>query len=107
MSGVYRERQIDGELGTQGEIHQMPTTEHGQEDYFSAVINMASERRAATTPQIDGRNVVYELHGSDPLPVEMDDERSRKGLSPMLSPRTPVTRGSSRASSLGPVSDTL
>ena len=42
------------------------------------------------------------------MPVEMDDERSRAGLSPMLSPVTPVTRGSSRASSVvGPVSDTL
>jgi hypothetical protein len=39
------------------------------------------------------------------MPVEMDDEGSRRGLSPMLSPRTPITRGSSRASSLGPVSD--
>ena len=107
FSNVHREREPDGELGTQGEIHQMPTTEHEQGDYFSAVINMISERRAATTPQIDGRSVVYELHGSEPVPVEMDDERSRSGLSPMLSPKTPVTRGSSRASSLGPVSDTL
>jgi hypothetical protein len=41
------------------------------------------------------------------MPAEMDDESSRRGLSPMLTPRTPVTRESSRASSLGPVSDTL
>jgi hypothetical protein len=85
----------------------MPTTEHEAGNYFDAAIKLASERRAVTTPQIDGRIVAYELHGSEPMPVEMDDERSRSGLSPMLSPRTPMTRGSSRASSLGPVSDTL
>lgn len=83
----------------------MPTTEHGEGNYFTALNRIESERRAATTPQIDGRSMVYELHGSEPMPAEMDDEGSRRGLSPMLSPRTPITRGSSRASSLGPVSD--
>ncbi len=107
-SSVHREQHTDGELGTQGEIYQMPTTEHGEGDYFDAAIKLASERRAANTPQIDGRLVAYELHGSEPIPIEMDDERSRAGLSPMLSPGTPVTKGSSSASSvLGPVSDTL
>ena len=104
-SGEYREQKPDGELGTQGEIYQMPTTEHGEGDYFTAVNRIESERRAATTPQIDGRSVMYELHGSEPLAVEMDGQ-ARKG-SPMLSPRTPVTRGSSRSSSFGPVSTTL
>jgi hypothetical protein len=104
-SGVYREQQPDGELGTHGEIYQMPTTEYREGDYFTALNRIESERRAATTPQIDGRSMVFELHGSEPMPAEMDDERSRSGLSPMLSPTTPVTRGSSRASSLGPVSD--
>lgn len=89
----------------------MPTTEHGEGDYFTAVNRIASERRAANTPQIGGRSIVYELHGSEPTPVEMDDERSRWGLSPAaLSPvtaRTPISRLSSRASSLGPVSETL
>lgn len=104
-SSVHREQHPDGELGTHGEIYQMPTTENGEGDYFDAAIKLASERRAATTPQIDGRLVAYELPGSEPIPVEMDDEKSRAGLSPMLSP---VTRGSSRASSVvGPVSDTL
>jgi hypothetical protein len=106
-SGVHREEQPDGELGTQGEIYQMPTTEYGERDYFTALNRIESERRAAITPQIDGRSMVYELHGSEPMSAEMDDESSRRGLSPMLTPRTPVTRGSSRASSLGPVSDTL
>lgn len=100
---VHREQYPDGELGTQGEIHQMPTTEHGEGDYFSAVNRIESERRAATTPQIDGKSMAYELAGSEPIAVEMDDEGSRS----MLSARTPVTRGSSRASSLGPVSDAL
>jgi len=104
-SGVHREQQPDSELGTHGEIYQMPTTEHGEGNYFTALNRIESERRAATTPQIDGRSMVYELHGSEPMPAEMDDEGSRRGLSPMLSPRTPITRGSSRASSLGPVSD--
>lgn len=67
---------------------------------------MESERRAEMTPQIDGRQVAYELHGSEPIPIEMDDERSRTGLSPMISPRTPAG-GVSRTSSLGPVSGTL
>lgn len=67
---------------------------------------------------IGGISVLYELQGSDPTPVEMDDERSRRGLglglSPLspraLSPRAitlPDKRWGSRASSLGPVSDTL
>jgi hypothetical protein len=102
-SGVNREQKPDGELGTQGEIFQMPTTENGAGDYFSAVNRIESERRAATTPQIDGRSVMFELHGSDPVPVEMDAQ----GRSPMLSPKTPVTRGSSRSSSFGPVSTVL
>jgi hypothetical protein len=107
-SSVHREQHPDGELGTQGEIYQMPTTENGEGDYFDAAIKLASERRAASTPQIDGRLVAYELPGCEPAPAEMDDERSRAGLSPMLNPATPVTRGSSRASSVvGPVSDTL
>jgi hypothetical protein len=106
-SGVYREQQPDGELGVQGEIFQMPTTENGEGDYFSAVNRIESERRAATTPQIDGRCMMYELHGSEPVPIEMDGEGRSRGLSPMLSPSTPVTRGSSRASSFGPVSTVL
>ena len=106
-SGVYREQQPDGELGVQGEIFQMPTTENGEGDYFSAVNRIESERRAATTPQIDGRCMMYELHGSEPVPIEMDGEGRSRGLSPMLSPSTPVTRGSSRASSFGPVGTVL
>jgi hypothetical protein len=80
----------------------MPTLGNGEEDYFTAVNKIASERRAANTPQIDGNSIVYELHGSEPRPVEMDDERSRYGLT--LSAATPLTRGSSRSSSLGPYS---
>lgn len=108
--------QPDGELGTQGEIFQMPTNEHNERDYFSAVNRIASERKAANTAQIDGISLAYELHGSEPRPIELDDEKSRQGLSPStvspatLSPMTarrPATRGSSRSSSLGPVSDTL
>jgi hypothetical protein len=106
-TGVHRERQPEGELGTHGEIYQMPTTEYGEGDYLTAVNRIESERRAAITPQIDGRNVAYELYGSEPSPVEMDDEMSRRAFSPRLNPRAPVTRGSSRASIVGPVSDAL
>lgn len=117
--------QPDGELGTQGEIFQLPT--HTDEwDYITAIDRMESEQRAEMTPQIDGRGVAYELHGGEPMRVEMDDGRSRRGLvlsptsaslrSPTatLSPASagrliplPVSRGSSRASSSGPPSDHL
>lgn len=107
---------MQGELGTQGEIFQLPT-HRDQEDYFTAVNRIASERRAGNTPQIDGRSVAYELQGSEPPRAEMDDERSWRGLP--LSPATlsptsagrliplQVSRGSSRASSFGPPSNTL
>ena len=90
----------------------MPTTEHRDGDYFAAVNRIASETRAANTPQIGSISVTYELHGSEPTPIEMD-ERSKRGLalsSATLSPtaaRSPIKRESSRASSLGLPSDTL
>jgi hypothetical protein len=94
----------------------MPTTEHSEGDYSTVFNRIASERRAANTPQIDGMSVAYELYGNEPMPSEMDDERSRSGLSPStvspatLSPtvaRMFTMRRSSRSSSLGPLSDTL
>ena len=101
------ENQPQGELGTQGEIFQLPT-QRDQEDYFTAVNRIASERRAERTPQIDGRSVVYELQGSEPPRVEMDDEQSRRGLplSPaVLSPTS--TRLSPVSARLSPVSSGL
>jgi hypothetical protein len=83
--------QPDGELGTSGEIFQLPT-HADQGDYYTTINRIDSERRAANTPQIDGRVVAFELHGSEPAPVEMDDENSRAGLSPST-PRAPRSRG--------------
>jgi hypothetical protein len=58
-------------------------------DYMSVSSHIEAERRAANTPQIDGRRIVYELHGSKPTPSEMDDEWSRQGRSPH-SPQIPT-----------------
>lgn len=88
----------DGELGTQGEIFQLPT-QRDQEDYLTAVDRIVSERRAGSTPEIDGRIAAYELHGSEPMPVEMDDERSRVGLT-----ASPTSATFSPGASLSPTS---
>jgi hypothetical protein len=77
------------ELGMGEEIHQLPTHDNREGDYMSVSSHIEAERRAANTPQIDGRRIVYELHGSKPTPSEMDDEWSRQGRSPH-SPQIPT-----------------
>lgn len=89
------------ELGTGGEIHQLSAQDGREGDYMSLSDHIEAERRAASTPQIDGRSIVYELHGSEPAPSEMDDEWSRQGRSPQ-SPQVPSrtwTSVSSRSTS--------
>ena len=76
------------ELGTGGEIHQLPTNDNREGNYLALASHIEAERRAANTPQIDGRSIVYELQGSDPTPSEMDDEWSRQGRSPRVPTRT-------------------
>lgn len=72
---------------------------------------MESERRAGQTTELGGRQVMYEVMGDLPTPVEMDDAGSRKGL--LLSPgastsrTSTLSRGSERARVTGPVPDTL
>lgn len=105
---VYR-KSVHSELPSTGEIHQL----HGNNfensgDYFTAVSNMKENMRATNTHEIDGRAVVYEMPGDSPLPIEMDDERSRSGLlSPAGQDSRPSTRGSSKSRSDGPVPTTL
>lgn len=100
---IHSQYRTDGEIGTQGEIFQLPAHDNRDEDYFTAAIHIASERRAANTPEIEGTGIMYELHGSEPAPVEMDDVLSREGLSPSSAPsRGPSTRISSRTN--GPLS---
>jgi hypothetical protein len=86
------------ELETGGEIHQLPTDDNREGDYMSLASHIESERRAANTAQIDGRSIVYELHGSEPTPSEMDDEWSRRPRSSRLPSRT-WTTVSSRSTS--------
>ena len=79
---IHSQYRPNGELGTQGEIYQLPAHDNREGDYFTETIQMASERRAASTPEIANTGVMYELAGSDPVPVELDDARSREGLLP-------------------------
>lgn len=94
------------ELGTGGEIHQLPTHDNQEGDYMSLARHIEAERRAANTPQIDGRSIVYELHGSDPTPSEMDDKWSRRTRSPQI-PNHTWTTASSRSASPYPSSQFL
>ena len=94
------------ELGTGGEIHQLPTNDNREGNYLALASHIEAERRAANTPQIDGRSIVYELQGSDPTPSEMDDEWSRQGRSPRVPTRT-WTTVSSRSTSPYPGSPFL
>lgn len=97
------------ELGTGGEIHQLATQENMKEYYMSSTSHNGAGARAANTPQIDGRSIVYELHGSEPAPSEMDDEWSRQGRS-LPSPQIPSrawTSVSSRSTSPYPGSPLL
>jgi hypothetical protein len=87
-----------GELGTGGEIHQLPTGDNAEGNYLALASHIQAERRAANTPQIDGRSIVYELPGSEITPSEMDDEWSRQGRSPRMPART-WTSVSSRSTS--------
>jgi hypothetical protein len=91
---------VDGELGTSGEIHQLPEAHHiNEEDYLAASRRMESQRRAAGTVELGGRAMMVEVLGDLPPPVEMDDEWSRKGL--LLSPGGVASRDTSRPSSRG------
>jgi hypothetical protein len=100
---IHSQYRTDGEVGTHGEIFQLPAHDDRDGDYFTAAIHIASERRAANTPEIEGTGIMYELHGSEPAPVEIDDVLSREGLSPSSAPsRGPSTRISSRTN--GPLS---
>jgi hypothetical protein len=89
------------ELGTGGEIHQLATQENMEGSYISSTIHSEAERRAANTAQIGEGSIVYELHGCEPAPSEMDDEWSRQGRS-LRSPQIPTrvwTSVSSRSTS--------
>lgn len=97
---IHSQYRPNGELGTQGEIYQLPAHDNREGNYFTEAMQMASERRAGGMPEIANTGVMYELAGSDPAPVELDDARSREGLLPPA----PRSRGrssrlSSRASS--------
>ncbi|RFU28804.1 hypothetical protein B7463_g7553, partial [Scytalidium lignicola] len=92
----------DAELGTQGEIFQMPTTEHDEDGYFATAHRIASERRAITILQIDGRSLVYEVPGSEPARIEMD---ATPVMSVESSTGLQISRPISRESSLGSPSD--
>lgn len=97
----FHQQHDSRELGTGGEIHQLSAQDGTEEDYMSLSGIIEADRRAANTPQIDGRSIVYELHGSEPAPSEMDDEWSRQGRSPQ-SPQMPSrawTSVSSRSTS--------
>lgn len=106
------QHQPDSELSGGNEIHQLPDPSHLQDEDYAAA---ASRMKAAGTNEIDGTPVMYEMHtplnerfemmGDLPSPVEMDDERSRRGL--LLNPAEGMaSRGSSR-SRAGPVSECL
>lgn len=70
------------ELATTGEeIYQLPER-HNQEGDYSTV---AREMRAAKTAEAPGIYHLYELQGDTPDPLELDDEASRRTLSPKLS----------------------
>ncbi|KAM0136335.1 hypothetical protein ACHAP3_004564 [Botrytis cinerea] len=61
------------------------TSEDPYEDYTTAARRIESQRKFATSSEMDAGSTIYELPGSNPL-VEMDDERSRHTLSPRLAP---------------------
>jgi hypothetical protein len=71
--------QPNGELGTSGEIYQLPSHDNREDPPFFAANRINAERRAANTPEIDSRGIAYELYGSEPTAAEMDDEWSRQG----------------------------
>lgn len=102
---------VDGELGTSGEIHQLPEAHHtNEDDYSTTARRMESERRANGTVELGGRAMMYEVMGDLPTPVEMDDHNSREGL--LLSPSRaasanqsrPTSKGSEKSRVTGPVS---
>lgn len=95
-----------GELATGAEIHQLPANDSQEGDYMSLASHIEAERRAASTPQIDGTSIVYELHGSEPTPSEMGDESSQHPRPPQIPNRT-WTSISSRSTSPFPGSPFL
>jgi hypothetical protein len=105
----YSEHKTDGELGG-GEIYQLPDHHHNSDDYAILSTRMESQRRAGIAREIGGTPVMYEMMGDLPTPMELDDERSRKGL--LLSPGVAElnqenSRNSSRSRIAGPVPDCL
>lgn len=96
-------------------------TQHQDEgDYATLSRRMESQRRLAGANEIAGMPIMYEMPtptmyemmGDLPSPMELDDERSRKGL--FLSPsadnlKANASRSSSasRSRTDGPVSDLL
>jgi hypothetical protein len=85
--------QPTGELGTSGEIYQLPSHDNREDSHLFAANHIHAERIAANTPEIDSRSIVHELHGSEPTAAELDDEWSRQGT-PMVGSRS-LTRVSS------------
>lgn len=114
-SSIYRSSSfVDSELGTMGEIHQLPEAHHmNEEDYLAAARRMESQRRAGQTTELGGRAMMYEVMGDLPTPAEMDDQGSREGL--LLSPSRaasgngsrPTSSRSDRSRVTGPVPDHL
>jgi len=70
------------------EPHEVPTGPHEDQDYATA----ASAMRAERTPEVEGSNALYELHGDMPEASELDDESSRA----TFSPRSPLTASNSQ-----------
>jgi hypothetical protein len=65
---------FDNELGTSGEIHQLPEAHHvHEEDYLAASKRMESQKRTAGVVELGGRAMTFEVLGDLPPPVEMDD----------------------------------
>jgi hypothetical protein len=96
---LYSQYRPDGELGTQGEIYQLATHDNLDGDYATAAMQIASDRRAANTPEMANTGVMCELPGSEPVPVELDDFRSRESLLPATRSRAQNSRVSSRTPS--------
>ena len=81
------------------QIFQLPAHDNREGDYYTEVSQIESQRRAANTPEIAGTGM-YELQGSQPMRVELDDTRSPERLSPLsATTRGPSSGVSSRTNS--------
>lgn len=62
------------ELGTGGEIYQLPTEDNRDGDHMSLVSPIEVQKRVANNIRVTIRSIVFELQGSEPTPSEVDDE---------------------------------